>query len=193
MQGLNRDTSHKNLRKQAADFIRQWKDFSDEVLFAETGQTREEYCDKIENTDAYGGEAEIRAIAEIYKIIVCVVNVNVVNGIILSVDVTEFPEDKPSFQKSCYIILQGEHYESLYLRNISNSNEEGTTFDRHNTSVKKLLVKFLQGKIQGKEKYEFEIRIKAIIIYSIIDDLVVRFNNKIINHEPGLESQVACK
>ncbi|CAF4093200.1 unnamed protein product, partial [Rotaria sp. Silwood2] len=65
-----------SLRKQAADYNRQPGKIDEDCLLSETGNTVEQYCEKIEKTNAWSGEAEIRAIAESHEIMIRVVNVN---------------------------------------------------------------------------------------------------------------------
>ncbi len=140
----------KDLRQKAADSILQSDTIDDEVLFAETGKTREKYCYEIKNTNAWGGEAEIRAIGKLHGVIIRVISVVEGDGIISSVHVTEFPENEPSFEKCVYIILRNKHYEPLYLRNANNSNEKTTLFDRNDRTIKKILCDFIQEKFHCK-------------------------------------------
>jgi len=181
----------KGLRKKVADFILQSDAISDEVLLDDTHNTREQYCDLIKNTNKWGGELEIRAIGKLHGVIVCVVKMIEVRGIISSVYVTEFPENESSFEKCVYIIyLRNNHYEPLYLRNGNNSNEEITTFNRNDTTVKKLLREFFQKKFGCKKKYEFEMKTKDIIVNLIIDDGIVKFCNKTDEDRVELESHL---
>ncbi|CAF5034506.1 unnamed protein product, partial [Rotaria sp. Silwood1] len=59
-----------SLRKQATNYNRRRGKIDEECLLSETGNRLEQYCDKMEKTNAWGGEAEIRAIAESHDIII---------------------------------------------------------------------------------------------------------------------------
>ncbi|CAF4812671.1 unnamed protein product, partial [Rotaria sp. Silwood1] len=126
----------KDLRKKAADFNRQPGKIDKDWLLNTTGKTVEQYCDEMENTTAWGGEPEIRAIAELYKIIIRVVNVNSEK---FCVSASEFPPNQTSFDRCCYIILNNNHYESLHLRTDNNSNDERSIFDSNDEEIKKLI------------------------------------------------------
>ncbi|CAF0812983.1 unnamed protein product [Rotaria sp. Silwood1] len=127
----------KDLRKKAADFNRQPGKIDKDWLLNTTGKTVEQYCDEMENTTAWGGEPEIRAIAELYKIIIRVVNVNSEK---FCVSASEFPPNQTSFDRCCYIILNNNHYESLHLRTDNNSNDERSIFDSNDEEIKKLIL-----------------------------------------------------
>ncbi|CAF3790478.1 unnamed protein product [Rotaria sp. Silwood1] len=80
-----------SLRKQATNYNRRRGKIDEECLLSETGNRLEQYCDKMEKTNAWGGEAEIRAIAESHDIIIRVVNVNPQK---LCVSISEHPLTK---------------------------------------------------------------------------------------------------
>ncbi|CAF5088588.1 unnamed protein product, partial [Rotaria sp. Silwood1] len=102
----------KDLRKQAADYNRQSGKIDEQCLFYETKKNLEQYCDEIENTDVWGGEPEILAIAELYETSVRVIRIDPQQS---CVSISEFPSNQTSFKKCCYIILNNNHYESLHL------------------------------------------------------------------------------
>lgn len=154
-----------DLRKAVADSMFQSNDIDDEVLFTKTHKTREEYCNTIKNTDAFGGEMEIRAVAKIFHIIVRVINVIKVNPTISAVRVTEYPEDEPLFKRCVYIIhLQNNHYEPLFLRDTNNLKDGTKDFERNSSTVKEQLCKFIRDGLNCKQNYEFTIKNKYIIV-----------------------------
>ncbi|CAF2399713.1 unnamed protein product [Rotaria sp. Silwood2] len=141
--GISEKITIKDLRKQAANYNRQPGKIDTQCLTYETKKSLKQYCDQIENTNAFGGEAEIRAIAELYKIMIRVVKVNSQK---LCVSISEHPLNETSFEKCCYIILENKHYESLHLRIDNNSNEERSLFDCNDEEVKKLMRDFIRKK-----------------------------------------------
>jgi hypothetical protein len=142
----------KDLRRKVADFMRPRSDIiDDEVLFSETHQTREEYCNDIGNGNRWGGEAEIRAIGKMYNMIIRIVNSHEDKSMLRSVRVMELPENEPSFNKCVYIIFVREsHYEPLYLHDGNDSNKKITIFDRNDRTVTKLLCEFIKEKFHCK-------------------------------------------
>ncbi|CAF5074451.1 unnamed protein product, partial [Rotaria sp. Silwood1] len=130
----------KDLRKQAADYNRQSGKIDEQCLFYETKKNLEQYCDEIENTDVWGGEPEILAIAELYETSVRVIRIDPQQS---CVSISEFPSNQTSFKKCCYIILNNNHYESLHLRIGNNSNDEHSIFDSNDEEVKKLIYDFI--------------------------------------------------
>ncbi|CAF3395732.1 unnamed protein product [Rotaria sp. Silwood1] len=138
----------KDLRKQVADFNRQPGKIDEDWLLNTTWKTVDQYCDEMENTTAWGGEPEIRAIAELYKIIIRVLNVNSEK---CYVSVSEFPTNQTSFDRCCYIILNNDHYESLHLRTDNNLNDERSIFDSNDEEIKKRIRDFI-----AKEYCTFE-------------------------------------
>ncbi|CAF5087274.1 unnamed protein product, partial [Rotaria sp. Silwood1] len=130
----------KDLRKQVADFNRQPGKIDEDWLLNTTWKTVDQYCDEMENTTAWGGEPEIRAIAELYKIIIRVLNVNSEK---CYVSVSEFPTNQTSFDRCCYIILNNDHYESLHLRTDNNLNDERSIFDSNDEEIKKRIRDFI--------------------------------------------------
>ncbi|CAF3394626.1 unnamed protein product [Rotaria sp. Silwood1] len=127
----------KDLRKQAADYNRQSGKIDEQCLFYETKKNLEQYCDEIENTDVWGGEPEILAIAELYETSVRVIRIDPQQS---CVSISEFPSNQTSFKKCCYIILNNNHYESLHLRIGNNSNDEHSIFDSNDEEIPKMLV-----------------------------------------------------
>ncbi|CAF5165194.1 unnamed protein product, partial [Rotaria magnacalcarata] len=87
-----------------------------------------------------GGELEINAIAELYGILICVVDVNSEKSCI---NVTKFPSNGASFEKCCYIILNRCHYQPLCLCVEDNSNYEAAIFSSNDRKVEELLYEFI--------------------------------------------------
>ncbi|CAF1935513.1 unnamed protein product [Rotaria magnacalcarata] len=129
-----------DLRRQAADSHRKSKTINRIGLFYESNKNFEEYCCDIENTDTWGGELEINAIAELYGILICVVDVNSEKSCI---NVTKFPSNGASFEKCCYIILNRCHYQPLCLCVGDNSNYEAAIFSSNDRKVEELLYEFI--------------------------------------------------
>ncbi|CAF5099407.1 unnamed protein product [Rotaria sp. Silwood1] len=151
----------KDLRKKAADFNRQPGKIDKDWLLNTTGKTVEQYCDEMENTTAWGGEPEIRAIAELYKIIIRVVNVNSEK---FCVSASEFPPNQTSFDRCCYIILNNNHYESLHLRTDNNSNDERSIFDSNDEEIKKLIRDFIAKEYRTKKNMNLKERRKQLFL-----------------------------
>ena len=62
----------------------------------------------------------------------------------------KFPLQKDLFEKCCYIIYDGWHYESLHLSTENNSDEEIAVFSYNDEIVKGLLLNFLQERFHIK-------------------------------------------
>jgi hypothetical protein len=132
------------LRKNVADFNRHSTYIDDEVLMSETGNNRETYCNEIANTNTWGGEAEIRAVAALYHITIRVVHVMKQDDIISAVYVTEFSQIDQSLEKAVYIIYNGNHYEPLCLHDRNVLNKEIKIFNRNDIIMEKLISKFIK-------------------------------------------------
>jgi hypothetical protein len=138
----------KSLREKVANFIRNWSITDDLLLFGSKYKTRAQYCEEIKK-DKWGGGPELQAVALLYQMAICVVNVAHKNQPDFSVNVTVHEKDDQPFQKCVYIIYDREanHYDALCLCNTNNPNEQITIFDHHDPTVKNLLLKFIRNQL----------------------------------------------
>ncbi|CAG8520311.1 2137_t:CDS:10 [Ambispora leptoticha] len=109
-------TNYKNLRKDAANYMREhFEDFLP-FLTTESGdpysmEQFQKYCDELENTATWGGQLEINALSKKYKRPVHIVQMG---SPILKISDDEFPGQQPiilSYHRHMYGL--GAHYNSL--------------------------------------------------------------------------------
>ncbi|CAF1593687.1 unnamed protein product [Adineta ricciae] len=157
-------SDYKQLRRMVANYIRQSEIIDNETWSSYTHLTREKYCYEIEHTNKFGDEMEVRACSWIYKIVIRVVTVVRSDYKVTSVHITEFPDDDElSFDKCVYIILDGEHYEPLYVTSIDRQDEAVRTFEYHDRSAFDLLKNFIQQKFHYFGKVEVHNRLKQLL------------------------------
>jgi hypothetical protein len=142
------------LRKKVADFNRRPGNIDEEVLFSDTGKTLEQYCDDIERTNRWGGEAEIRAVAKLYDITVRIIEVNEDKSSVL---IDEFCQNNPSLEKVVYIIyVKNNHYEALYVHHRYKPNEKRTIFNRNDSTILTLSDKFIRERLECEKNINLQ-------------------------------------
>ncbi|CAF0781453.1 unnamed protein product [Adineta ricciae] len=157
-------SDYKQLRRRVANYIRQLETIDNETWSSYTHLTREQYCYEIEHTNKFGDEMEVRACSLIYKIVIRVVTVVRSDDKVASVHITEFPDDDElSFDECVYIILDGEHYEPLYVTSIGRQDEAVRIFEYHDRSAFDLLNNFIQQKFHYFGKVEVHKRLKQLL------------------------------
>ncbi|KAG1172635.1 hypothetical protein G6F70_008632 [Rhizopus microsporus] len=109
-QRYNEETSYKDLRKLAADYMRNHADDFMPFLYLEDGDF-EKYCNDVENTARWGGQLEILALAKARKVPVDIVQTG---APVLKICDDEYPDKPPvklAYHKHLYSL--GAHYNSL--------------------------------------------------------------------------------
>ncbi|KAI8057550.1 OTU domain-containing protein 6B [Gilbertella persicaria] len=102
--------SYKDLRKSAAEYMRQHPDDFTPFLYLEDGDFNR-YCHDIENTACWGGQLEILALAKAKQVPVDIVQYG---GPVIRICEDEYPNKSPiklSYHKHLYSL--GAHYNSL--------------------------------------------------------------------------------
>ncbi|KAG0734789.1 hypothetical protein G6F57_004355 [Rhizopus arrhizus] len=106
----NEEVTYKELRKSAADYMRNHADDFTPFLYLEDGNF-EKYCNDIENTACWGGQLEILALARSRKVPVDIIQMG---APVLKICDDEYPDKVPvklAYHKHLYSL--GAHYNSL--------------------------------------------------------------------------------
>ncbi len=144
---------NKRLRILVADYIREHKNLHPAVLESGTScKTVEEYCNKIEKHNLWGGEPEVRALAMISRILLRLVSrTKTAQGKYVTT-ILNYGEHMESFKQCVFILYDEEnkHYDPLFMINKQDSNEKLTIFRRDDEEVSKLLGKFIREELHCK-------------------------------------------
>ncbi|KAI9287444.1 hypothetical protein BC943DRAFT_319802 [Umbelopsis sp. AD052] len=108
--------NYKELRKEAADYIRGHPDDFIPFLYKDDGgmytnDDLNQYCDELENTAVWGGQLEILALSKTRKVPFHIIQMG---SPVLKISDDEFPSNPPiklAYHKHLYSL--GEHYNSL--------------------------------------------------------------------------------
>jgi hypothetical protein len=133
------------LRTEVAQYIRSHPEMYDMVLNSDTEyKDVVGYCSAIEQGKLWGGDPELKALSDLYNIIICVINPTKVtkeNCLIPSY----YGEGNPLATQCVYIYFDGEdHFDPLYLVNMENLDEKETIFDPNDQMRNDLLKKFIK-------------------------------------------------
>ncbi|CAO3681156.1 unnamed protein product [Umbelopsis ramanniana] len=109
-------TNYKELRKEAADYIKGHPDDFIPFLYKDDGgmytyDDLKQYCDELENTAVWGGQLEILALSKTRKVPFHIIQMG---SPVLKISDDEFPSQQPiklAYHKHLYSL--GEHYNSL--------------------------------------------------------------------------------
>ncbi|KAI9474238.1 MAG: hypothetical protein EXX96DRAFT_581129 [Benjaminiella poitrasii] len=105
------ETDYKELRRSAAEYMRNNPDDFMPFLYLEEGTDFNKYCDDIENTACWGGQLEILALARAKQVPVDIIQYD---GPMIKICEDEYPDKAPiklAYHKHLYSL--GAHYNSL--------------------------------------------------------------------------------
>jgi hypothetical protein len=152
--GQSETITIRSLRKNVADFIRKSNDIYDVTLLLDTnGDTREDYCLKIEEGIRWGGESERKVLAVLYPDkLFCVISKIYEDANKFSVLVEPYVNNMLSYKKCICMLYDGatKTYRPLYLYDNINHEEEKINFKYDNNEVRKLLREFMQKELHCK-------------------------------------------
>jgi hypothetical protein len=136
---------NEGLRIEVAEYIRNHPEMHDMVLNTDTKyEDVVGYCSAIEQGKLWGGDPELKALSDLYNIIICVIDPRKVtkkNCLIPSY----YGERNPLATECVYIYFDGEdHFDPLYLVNMENLDEKETIFDPNDQMRNDLLKKFIK-------------------------------------------------
>ncbi|CAF1362599.1 unnamed protein product [Adineta steineri] len=143
------EISNDDLRSAVIDQIHQSKELKDAIRNANPNVTCDQYCDRIKKSTTWGDEIEIRAMALLYKKIICVVDVTDDSGDI-SAAFYPYGVDLPNMTQCIYLHYIGKsHYDLLYLKKKDDTNYKETIFGREDTDIQELLRIYIQDEIKA--------------------------------------------
>ncbi|CAF0963350.1 unnamed protein product [Adineta steineri] len=133
------EISNDDLRSAVIGQIHQSKELKDAIRNANPNVTCDQYCDRIKKSTTWGDEIEIRAMALLYKKIICVVDVTDDSGDV-SAAFYPYGVDLPNMTQCIYLRYIGKsHYDLLYLKKKDDTNYKETIFGREDTDIQELL------------------------------------------------------
>jgi hypothetical protein len=144
--------NNQQLRSMVADYIRKNQNLHLTVLQSGTNcKTVEDYCDKIENNNLWGREAEIRALAMLGHILIRLVSMTRTAQGNITINILNYGEDVESFEECVYILYDDEnkHYDPVYVINKHNLSETTTIFKRDDEIVRDLLDQCIRKELHG--------------------------------------------
>jgi hypothetical protein len=136
------------LRMLVADYIRCHVEMHEQILKSfPKYQTIEKYCSATEQGKLWGGQPELKALSDLYNILICVINPKkIIKKNCLSP--WYYGEDNQLAKKCIYIFYNGtDHYDALRVMNMKNKNEIETIFDPNDQTVNDLLRKFIKEEL----------------------------------------------
>ena len=144
---------NKKLRSMVADYIRKHENLHLTALQSGTScKTVKDYCDQIEKNNLWGGEAEIRALAMLGRIVIRLVSMTRTDQGKIKINILNYGEDVESFKDCVYILYDDKHkhYDPLCVINKDISSETTTIFKRDDETIRNLLDQFSQKELHGK-------------------------------------------
>ncbi|CAF2740304.1 unnamed protein product [Rotaria sp. Silwood2] len=141
---------NKRLFSLVVDYIGKNENLHYYVLERNTScKTIKDYCIKIEKGNLQGGEAELRALSMLCRLLICIVSIKKTPEGSININFTNYGEHVKSFHECIYLLYdeENQHYDALYAVNIQNQNEKITIFKRNDEVVLKLLDKFIREEI----------------------------------------------
>jgi hypothetical protein len=152
--GISNTIDNKKLRSMVAAHIRKHEDLHLVVL--QNGvhcETVGDYCDKIEKSNLWGGEPEIRALAMLSHILICLVWIKPTAQDDTEICIINFGEDEDSVTQCAYILYDqaNKHYDPLYVINKQDPNEKMTIFPRDDKTIAALLSRFIREELHGEK------------------------------------------
>ena len=177
------------LRVQVADYIRRHPELHGEILLTvDDYQTMEEYYSDLEQGELWGGEPELKALSNLYGVIICVINPTIITkqNCVLPL---YYGADESTASKCIYIHHNGDHYEPLYLVNKKNPKEIERRFDPNDSSVNTILKEFITAEIQ-RDSFDFR---RNSLSYSSQGNCDIRLGLKNLADKEGIAERRISK
>ncbi|CAF1276398.1 unnamed protein product [Adineta steineri] len=139
-----------DLRNKVANYILKMDIDDIQLQFPRGCQDRGQYCDRIRN-GAWGGEPELEALSQMYRIMIRVINLRRDQQQNLPINTINYGENDELCTKCIFVIYDRAvpHYEPLYLFNTETLQDEIKTFNRDDTRVDDLLPDFITFQIDS--------------------------------------------
>jgi hypothetical protein len=140
---------NEGLRIEVANYILEHTEMHRMVLSStDKYKTVQEYCFAIEQGKFWGGDPELKALSDLFNIIICVIDLTKItsdNCLLPSY----YGEDNRLATECVYIYYNGkDHFDPLYMINIENSNHIETISVPNDQTVIDLLKKFIKEKLK---------------------------------------------
>jgi hypothetical protein len=138
---------NENLRIVVADYILKHTEMHCMVLNStDKYKTVQKYCSAIKEGKFWGGDPELKALSDLFKIIICIIDLTKITSYNCLLP-SYYGEDNPLATKCVYIYYNGkDHFDPLYMINIENSNDIETISVPNDQTVIDLLKKFIKEK-----------------------------------------------
>mmetsp|Transcript_1010 Transcript_1010/g.1081 ORF Transcript_1010/g.1081 Transcript_1010/m.1081 type:complete len:286 (-) Transcript_1010:248-1105(-) len=102
---------HMLLRSMCVSYMKENRHMFEPFMILENGETFESYCTKMRNTSAWGGQLELRALANALQQSIAVVNADT-EDVVMGEEFMSNPEDLIRLTFHRHYLALGEHYNS---------------------------------------------------------------------------------